>query len=214
MYQLDIVLSKIYKQPNKPLRRRSSTHAPEPEPEPPHPVKVESGGMEQNGGQTRLFTQGTGQELNQIISYADAYEEQCYYNSSQMPLQTQQPQPKTEIFQTPQEHDNFALQNNTQFPILDPSVFMPLPTLHQPIHSIGQGLDNFDRMNGAIGNSSFDAGNNIDFGNVPGFDSIDYGNPGIYPMINYGNDAAPMSSNMNGNYDRRLLHGRNNNRQL
>ncbi|XP_019076035.1 NAC domain-containing protein 1 [Vitis vinifera] len=209
--RLDIVLSKIYKQPNKPLTRRSSTHVPESEPEPPQPVKVEAGGMEQNGDQTRLFTQGTGQELNQIISYADPYEEQCYYNSSQMPLQTQQPQPTTEIFQTPQEHDNFALQSNTQFPILDPSVFMPFPTLHQPIHSIGnefggQGLDNFDIINGAFGNSSFDAGNNIDFGNVPdldasivfgnvpGLDSTDYGNPGL----------CPMSSNMNGNYGRQL----------
>ncbi|KAL6340994.1 hypothetical protein AAG906_032106 [Vitis piasezkii] len=65
----------------------------------------------------------------------------------------------------------------------------------------GQGLDNFDIMNGAIGNSSFDAGNGIDFGNVPdwdaaidfgnvpGFDSTDYGNSGLYRMIDYGNYA-------------------------
>ncbi|KAL6349649.1 hypothetical protein AAG906_041055 [Vitis piasezkii] len=147
------------------------------------------------------------------------YEEQYSYNNIQMPLQTQQPQPRTEIFQTPQERDHFALQSNTQFPILDPSVVMPLPTPHQSIHSIGnefggQGLDNFGIMNGTFGNSSFDAGNNIDFANVPGFDSTNYGNPGLYPMIYYVNDATPMSSNMNGNYDHGLLHGRNNNRQL
>ena len=136
-----------------------------------------------------------------------------------MPLQTQQPQPRTEIFQTPQEHDHFALQSNTQFPILDPNVLMPRPTPHQSIHSIGnefggQGLDNFGIMNGTFGNSSFDAGNNIDSANVPGFDSTNYGNPGLCPMIYYVNDATPMSSNMNGNYDHGLLHGRNNNRQL
>ena len=93
---------------------------------------------------------------------------------------------------------------------------MPLPT--QPIYCIGnevggQGLDKFDIMNEAFGNSSFDAGNNIafgdvsdldatiDFGNVPWFNSTDYGNPGLYAMTNYGNDVAPTSSNMNGNYD-------------
>ena len=112
----------------------------------------------------------------------------------QMPLQAQQPQPRTEIFQAPQEPDHFALQSNTQFPILDPSVLMPPPTPQPSIHCIGnefggQGLDNFDIMNGAIGNSSFDAGNGIDFGNVPGFDSTDYGNSGLYRMIDYGNYA-------------------------
>ena len=132
------------------------------------------------------------------------YEEQYYYNSIQMPLQAQRQQPRTEIFQAPQEPDHFALQS-TQYPILDPSVLMPLPTPHQSIHYIGnefggQGLDDFDIMNGAIGNSSFDAGNSNDFGNVPGFDSTDY----IYPMIDYGNHAAPMPSNMNGNYGRQL----------
>ncbi|RVW32818.1 NAC transcription factor 32 [Vitis vinifera] len=133
------------------------------------------------------------------------YEEQYYYTSIRMPLQAQRQQPRTEIFQAPQESDHFALQSNTQYPILDPSVLMPLPTPHQSIHYIGnefgvQGLDNFDIMNGAIGNSSFDAGNSNDFGNVPGFDSTDY----VYPMIDYGNDAAPMPSNMNGNYGRQL----------
>ena len=56
-------------------------------------------------------------------------------------------------------------------------------------------------MNVAFGNSSFDAGNiidfgnvpdldvTIDFGNVPGFSSTDYGNTGLYPIINYGNDV-------------------------
>ncbi|XP_034706036.1 NAC domain-containing protein 2-like [Vitis riparia] len=146
------------------------------------------------------------------------------YNNIQMPLQTQQPQPITEILQTPQEHDHFALQSNTQFSIVEPSVFMPPPTPHQSIHCNGnefggQGLDNFDIMNGAFG-SSFDGTNNIDFcnipdwdatfdfgdldptfdfGNVPGFDSTDYGNSASYPMNDYGNDAAPASSNMNGN---------------
>ena len=128
------------------------------------------------------------------------------YEEIQMPLQAQQPQPRTEIFQAPQEPDHFALQSNTQFPILDPSVLMPPPTPQPSIHCIGnefggQGLDNFDIMNGAIGNSSFDAGNGIDFGNVPdwntaidfgivpGFDSTDYGNSGLYRMIDYGNYA-------------------------
>ncbi|KAJ9707437.1 hypothetical protein PVL29_002454 [Vitis rotundifolia] len=37
-----------------------------------------------------------------------------------------EPQPRTEIFQSPQEHDHFALQSNTQFPILDPSVFIKI----------------------------------------------------------------------------------------
>lgn len=71
-------------------------------------------------------------------------------------------------------------------------------------------------MNVAFGNSSFDAGNiidfgnvpdldvTIDFGNVPGFSSTDYGNTGLYPIINYGNDVAPMSSNMNDNYGLQL----------
>ncbi|KAL6340886.1 hypothetical protein AAG906_031997 [Vitis piasezkii] len=162
-------------------------------------------------------------ELNpNPIEANNPYEEQYYYNNSQMPLEIQQSQPRTEIFQTPQEHDHFALQSNTQFPILDPSVLAPLLTHHQSTHCIGnefggQGLDNFDIMNGAFGNSSFDAGTNIDFGNVPdldatidfgnlpGFDSTDYGNQGLYPMIDYGNDiAAPMSSNMSGNYGRQL----------
>ncbi|KAJ9707444.1 hypothetical protein PVL29_002461 [Vitis rotundifolia] len=179
------------------------------------------------------------------------------YNNIQMPLQTQQPQPRTEIFQTPREHHHFALQSNTQFPIVEPSVFMPPPTPHQSIHCNGnefggQGLDNFDIMNGAF-DSNFDGTNNIidfgnipdldatfdfgnipdatfdfgnipdldatfdfddatfdcgnipdldatfDFGNVPGFDSTYYGNSASYPMIDYGNDAAPASSNMNGN---------------
>ena len=35
------------------------------------------------------------------------------YEEIQMPLQAQQPQPRTEIFQAPQEHDHFALQSNT-----------------------------------------------------------------------------------------------------
>ena len=145
-------------------------------------------------------------ELNpNPIEANNPYEEQYYYNNSQMPLEIQQSQPRTEIFQTPQEHDHFALQSNTQFPILDPSVLAPLLTHHQSTHCIGnefggQGLDNFNIMNGAFSNSSFDAGNSNDFGNVPGFDSTDY----VYPMIDYGNDAAPMPSNMSGNYGRQL----------
>ncbi|WJZ88637.1 hypothetical protein VitviT2T_007916 [Vitis vinifera] len=159
----------------------------------------------------------------------DRINHQYNYNSSQMPLQTQQPQPTTEIFQTPQGHDQFSLQSNpfqgvgyTQFPVPDPRVMMPWPTSQQSIHCVGnecggQGQDNFNIMNGAFVNNSFDArninfGNNgftgfTDFGNHPGLASIHYGNPGIY----YGNnDAQRYSSNTTGNYGSRLLPRGNN----
>ncbi|XP_034689207.1 NAC domain-containing protein 18-like [Vitis riparia] len=163
----------------------------------------------------------------------DRINHQYNYNSSQTPLQTQQPQPTTEIFQTPQGHDQFSLQSNpfqgvgyTQFPVRDPRVMMPWPTSQQSIHCVGnecggQGLDNFNIMNGAFVNNSFDArninfGNNgftgfTDLGNHAGLASIHYGNPGIY----YGNnDAQRYSSNTNGNYGSRLLpRGNNHNGQ-
>ena len=41
--------------------------------------------------------------LTLIITRPIIHEEKYCYNSSQMPLQTQQPQPRTEIFQTPQQ---------------------------------------------------------------------------------------------------------------